>query len=373
MHKICLNMIVKNESSNIERLFNSLKSVIDYYLIVDTGSEDDTVDKIKSVANKLKIPGEIYEREWVNFGYNRQQALTLAIGKADYLLTIDADEELILNDFDFNDLKYDSYSIIRKYANLEYYLPFLINIKDYNNLGWRWNAPVHNYLTAQKQYSVYNLNKKETYILSHVNQGGKSKGRSLKEKYLHDAKLLKDELIRNPNDTRSQFYLAQSYFSAQEYELAEQEYSNRIKMNGWSEERFVSCLKLIVIYLNNNDLSSALNILPKALIINENRANEIYYYLIEYLYNKNKYSEAYKFIELINFNQQVDTNCLFVTSSIYEWLLKDKCSMVAYRNNDYKLMFKFCNELLLEAPVSELKRIHFNMNYAFEREYLNAK
>lgn len=373
MHKICLNMIVKNESSNIERLFNSLKNVIDYYLIVDTGSSDDTIEKIKFVADKLKIPGEIYERKWVNFGYNRQEALTLANGKADYLLIIDGDEELIVNNFDFNNLIYDCYYIIRKYADLEYYLPFLINIKNYNKIGWRWNAPVHNYLTAQKEYSSYNLIKDEFYIISYVNQGGKSKGKSLKEKYLNDAKLLKDELIKNPNDTRSQFYLAQSYFSAQEYALAKKEYLKRVEMNGWSEERFISYLKLIILYLEEYDLLSALSILPKALITNSDRANEIYYYIISYLYDKNKYSEAYKLIELINFKQKINTTWLFVNASIYTWLLKDKCSMVAYHNQDYILMYKLCNELLLEAPTSELKRIHFNMNYAFEREYLNAK
>ena len=31
---ICLNMIVKNESKNLERLFKSLYKVIDYYVCV---------------------------------------------------------------------------------------------------------------------------------------------------------------------------------------------------------------------------------------------------------------------------------------------------------------------------------------------------
>lgn len=373
MHKICLNMIVKNESSNIERLFNSLKNVVDYYLIVDTGSEDNTVDKIKSVAKKLKIPGEIYEREWVNFGYNRQQALTLAVGKADYLLIIDADEKLVVNNFDFNNLTYDSYSIIRKYADLEYYLPFLINVKEYNKIGWRWNAPVHNYLSAQMQYSSFNLDKHQTHIISYVNQGGKSKGISIKQKYLNDAQLLKDELIRNPDDTRSQFYLAQSYYSAQEFALAKDEYLKRIEMVGWSEERFVSYLKLITIYLNDNDLSSALNILPKALIVNPQRANEIYYELICYFYNKSNYYDAFKFIDVIDFHQKINSNWLFVSAPIYDWLLKDKCSMVAYHLQKYKLMYDLCNQLILEVPQSELRRVHYNMNYAFQKEYLNGK
>ena len=41
---ICLNMIVKNESKIITRLFDSVLSIIDTYCICDTGSNDNTID-----------------------------------------------------------------------------------------------------------------------------------------------------------------------------------------------------------------------------------------------------------------------------------------------------------------------------------------
>ena len=40
---LCLNMIVKNESKIITRLFNSVVPIIDCYCICDTGSTDNTV------------------------------------------------------------------------------------------------------------------------------------------------------------------------------------------------------------------------------------------------------------------------------------------------------------------------------------------
>ena len=40
--KICLNMIVKNESKVITRLLESVSPIIDTYCICDTGSTDDT-------------------------------------------------------------------------------------------------------------------------------------------------------------------------------------------------------------------------------------------------------------------------------------------------------------------------------------------
>ena len=39
---ICLNMIVKNESAIIRRLFDSVLPIIDTYCICDTGSTDNT-------------------------------------------------------------------------------------------------------------------------------------------------------------------------------------------------------------------------------------------------------------------------------------------------------------------------------------------
>src|SRR5690242_19150411 len=81
--KICLNMIVKNESAVIRRCIDSVRPLIDYWVIVDTGSTDGTQ---KIIKNHLKdIPGELYQRPWKNFEHNRNEALTLAKGKSDYI------------------------------------------------------------------------------------------------------------------------------------------------------------------------------------------------------------------------------------------------------------------------------------------------
>jgi len=57
--RICLNMIVKSESAVIERCLASVRNHIDAWVIVDTGSTDDTKDKIrKSLAG---IPGALHE------------------------------------------------------------------------------------------------------------------------------------------------------------------------------------------------------------------------------------------------------------------------------------------------------------------------
>src|SRR5581483_1150256 len=76
--KICLCMIVKNESKIIERCLNSTKSIIDYVSIMDTGSDDDTVEIIEEWCKKNRIEGKVHREKFQNFGYNRTLSVKMA-------------------------------------------------------------------------------------------------------------------------------------------------------------------------------------------------------------------------------------------------------------------------------------------------------
>lgn len=56
-------MIVKDESAVIERSLRSVRGLIDYWVICDTGSTDGTQALIRAALEG--IPGELHEREWV--------------------------------------------------------------------------------------------------------------------------------------------------------------------------------------------------------------------------------------------------------------------------------------------------------------------
>src|SRR4051794_3114791 len=62
---VCLSMIVKNEAHVIRRCLDSVRSLIDYWIIVDTGSTDGTQDVIR--AAMADRPGRLVERPWVDF------------------------------------------------------------------------------------------------------------------------------------------------------------------------------------------------------------------------------------------------------------------------------------------------------------------
>ncbi len=85
MKKISAVIITKNEEENIERCLKSL-SWIDEIVVVDSGSTDRTVEICKSYGCK------VIETEWLGYGKTKQLAVNSATH--DWILSIDADEQV---------------------------------------------------------------------------------------------------------------------------------------------------------------------------------------------------------------------------------------------------------------------------------------
>jgi tetratricopeptide (TPR) repeat protein len=82
--------IVKNEAKNLARCLASVKPYVDELIVVDTGSMDDTV------AIAQQYGAKISHFEWRDdFSAARNFAIAQASGQ--WILTLDADEELIVN------------------------------------------------------------------------------------------------------------------------------------------------------------------------------------------------------------------------------------------------------------------------------------
>ena len=97
MPKLCLNMIVKNESKIITRLFDSLIGIIDRYCICDTGSTDNTVEVISQYFRDHNIPGRVIYEPFKNFEHNRTFALQACDNdpNIEHVLLMDADMVLV--------------------------------------------------------------------------------------------------------------------------------------------------------------------------------------------------------------------------------------------------------------------------------------
>ena len=84
---LSLCMIVKNEADMLDDCLASVAEIADQIVVVDTGSEDNTVE----IAKQYKA--EVYHHKWENnFARARNQSLKYATG--DWILWMDADERL---------------------------------------------------------------------------------------------------------------------------------------------------------------------------------------------------------------------------------------------------------------------------------------
>ena len=148
---LTLIMIVKNESKIIERCLNSVKDYVDYIVISDTGSTDNTPEIIECYLSKNNIRGTVYRDQWENFGYNRTKSLTNGQDWLDkqniektknYFITIDADMILVFNNFNKKQLlEKQSWSLLQMNNSIKYY-----NMRIFrSDLSYRCIGVTHEY------------------------------------------------------------------------------------------------------------------------------------------------------------------------------------------------------------------------------------
>lgn len=352
-------MIVKNESKVIKRCLDSVKPLIDYWVIVDTGSTDGTQEIIR--AHMKDLPGELYERPWKNFGDNRSEAFDLAKGKGDYILFMDADDTLEYEPgFKFSSLTADQYNMWRGTKTFTYLKPQLVK----GNLPWKWIGVTHEYLACDHYYSSDTL-KKVRYLSG---DGGASSYDP--NKFLKNVSLLKEGLKKEPNNERYVFYLAESYRDAGEKGQALEWYQKRINMGGWQEEVFWSMLEIAYIL---KDIGLPSNIVidsfKNAHNYRPHRAEPIYY--LAEIYNQlGDHATAYEYLkkrETIVKPAQKDS--LFNVDWIEDYGLLFQLSICSYFVGQYQESLKACEKLLAikDLPDDWRKQTEVNRKFPFEK------
>lgn len=233
---ICLNMIVKNEAPVMARCLASVRPWVDRWVIVDTGSTDGTQDIVRECMRGL--PGVLHERPWVDFASNRNEALELARSQADYLLFIDADEQLAVPDhFAWPALSADGYTFTCRMEGWEYQRNSLVA----SRVPWRWEGVLHEYLTAPA-HGPWEVMPGPVIQVSH--DGARARD---PKTYLRDIALLESAVERDPANTRNVFYLAQSHRDAGQIGQSLQWYAQRARMGGWEEERWYALFQIAVL------------------------------------------------------------------------------------------------------------------------------
>ncbi len=235
---ICLSMIVKDEAHVIERCLRSVRPLLSSWLIVDTGSTDDT----EAVSRRALdgIPGEYVGRPWLDFATNRNEALELSRPKAEYSLVIDADDELEpAPGFVLPELHLDVYllQVVGLNHGVTFVRPHLLS----NAFPHRYEGAVHETVVPQP-FVTSDVLPGLVYRI-HLDEGGRS--RVPGNKFLRDAEVLEGALRRDPEDAKNVYFLGQSHANGGDTKRAIEAYERYAKMPGSKAmHRFLALLRV---------------------------------------------------------------------------------------------------------------------------------
>ncbi|SPM32201.1 glycosyl transferase family protein, partial [Mycobacterium terramassiliense] len=349
---ICLNMIVKNEADVVAETLDSVAPYISSWVIVDTGSADGTQDAIRKRMARLGIPGELHERPWRNFGHNRTEALNLAQGHGDYIWVIDADD-IVVGTPEFTELSADIYRMRLGDASFTYWRPQLFR----DGVRVRYEGVVHETAVWESDCVVGRL--EGDYYVESRRLGARSQD---PQKYARDRDLLLAEVERNPENARSVFYLAQSYFDLGDFANARKWYERRVEMGGSDEEVYYSMLRLAESMAGLDwPWLVVQDVYLQAWEFRPTRAEALYAIARRYR-EQQRYLPGHLFAQRAAQIPFPEKDLLFVGADIYAWRAVDEQAVCASQLGKHAEAFMLCRRLLAlsDIPDGDRQRIAVN-------------
>lgn len=283
--KICVYAISKNESKFVDRWCDSV-SEADAIYVLDTGSEDDTVKKLKkknvNVTTKIIKP-------W-RFDIARNESLKLIPEEYDICVCLDLDEVIKKGwrkeleniwEKDTTRLRYDYNWKLDENdkPEINFYIEKIHSRKDYI-----WKHPVHEvleYIGKEKE----NFITTDKISVNHYPDKEKSRGSYLE--------LLELSVKEEPKDDRNMHYLGREYMYYGQYEKSIETLKKHLKLKTatWKDERCASMRFIARSYSNLNNYKEAKKWLEKA--INEaNYLRDPYMEMAILEYKNNKHNNC---------------------------------------------------------------------------------
>ncbi len=218
MFSLC--MIVKDESKNIETCINSVKKhlgdCIDDFVVVDTGSEDNTIDILE------KLECSIYNFEWCN-DFAKARNFSISKAKNDWIIFLDADE--YIENVDIKEIQV----FLRLNNEKRLGILELQNINDegliasggeiiriFNRKHYEFEGKIHECVVPKKDIKV------ATQIFNCIvrHTGYTEEALSEKNKVEVYKKMIEDELLVKPKDYQLITQLGSCYRGLNELEKA---------------------------------------------------------------------------------------------------------------------------------------------------------
>ena len=291
--KLCVYAICKNESKFVDRWVNAISEEADSIVVLDTGSTDDTVEKLRAHGVTVVVK-EI--KPW-RFDVARNEAMKLVPNDCNILLSTDLDE--VLEPGWGNILREKWIEGVHERAEYKYSWSHLEDGSDgrifrYNKIHtrkWVWKAPVHELLwNVETKTNLYNYNESlDLFDQIHLHHyPDKTKSRA---SYLP---LLELRAQEDPNDYYGLIYLAHEYYYRGKYKNSIDTFKNILeKFKGrYDSVELASCyLFMGDSYTEMKDFDHAIDSYKQA-IITEPTYIEPYLDLAKVYIDKQQYKEA---------------------------------------------------------------------------------
>lgn len=373
--KICLCMIVKNESKIIKRCLNAARPILDYVSIVDTGSTDNTKELVEEWCTKAEIPCVVHEEPFKNFSHNRThsyRAAKEAFPDSAFFLLLDADMVLVVNPrFNKNELTENAY-MIEQYSHVVRYWNLRL-LGNKNIESWDCIGVTHEYWESTPS--------SDTKRLATLEIDDREDGGCKSDKYVRDRKLL----LEGYNDpetpkglkTRYSYYLGQTFECLGEHKSAIEWFSKRSEEKGtWEEEAWYAQYKSGMSYFFLGEDEKGVSTLLQAWDRRPWRAEPLYK-LACYFRAKHPTPDqgtAMNHVSLMYALQAKEVpypenDVLFVEYDVYDFLIDVEIAIVAFyvrgKKNMGKAAAKRLAQKLKEGKIKEKNRDHVKETIKF--------
>jgi len=240
--KLSVFLIVRDESKVLERCILSLRGLQDELVVVDTGSQDDTI----SIARRHT--SLVYEIPWENdFSKAWNYAMDRCTG--DWLFVMAADQLLGSEPADIRHyLQETPHTVVDfriRHGSLEYHYPRVFR----SNLGYKFVGPVHEYLSAPQGV-------KSDFLILHERPGKTDRERNLKI------------LMGAERTPRNLFYLGRECYDLGKYTNSIAWLSEYLPRSTWDAEKAEALYTMALCYRALADYPRAKRSALQALSIN---------------------------------------------------------------------------------------------------------
>jgi predicted O-methyltransferase YrrM/tetratricopeptide (TPR) repeat protein len=285
---INLCIMVKNGGTQFEDMLKKNMHLADRWTILDTGSTDNTIDIINKVLVGNK-KGNLYQEPFINFRDSRNRLLELAGQNCKYTLMLD-DTYVIEKDLRGflgevrGDQIADSFSLYIKSDDVEYASNRIL--KASRKLKYLYR--IHEVIQDKG-----NMNVITPFERAHIMDGrfDYMEERTMGRKEL-DLKFLYEELEEDPNNSRTHYYLGQTYNLLQNHQKAYDYFIERMNHpnEGFLQEKIDAVFEAarLANFQLNKPWELCVKLYLKAYELDKSRPDSLYFLGIHYFLENNK-------------------------------------------------------------------------------------